>query len=67
MSIKTPADLSKAVTSVLALCRDEESLAGLDPSELSTLLRSASEVCANVAMHNLAMMNMANILNRSGG
>ena len=67
MSIKTPADLSKAVTTVLAICRDEESLSKLDPSELATLLRSASEVSANVAMHNMAMMNMANILNRSGG
>ena len=62
MAAKMPTDVAKAATTILALCRDEESLAGFDPAELAVALRAASEICNNVAIHNLAMINVANIM-----
>lgn len=67
MSIKEPTDLAKKATVVLDLCRGEPSLQGLDHTEMATMLRTAANVYAEMAAHNLTMMNIANILAGSVG
>lgn len=62
MNIEKPADLSRAATAVLTLCRAQGGLKDLDASELSTVLRTASDVCTQMAAHNTSMLLLANLL-----
>lgn len=62
MAIEKPADLSRAATAVLTLCRAQDNLKGLDHAELATTLRAAADVCTQLMAHNVSMVHIANLL-----
>lgn len=64
--ITESADLTRRATSVLTLCRMEESLKALDHLELATVLRTAADACTEIAAHNLALINFANMMKNGG-
>ena len=62
MSIEKLADLSRAVTAVLTLCRAQDGLKDFDAAELATVLMTAGGVCTQMAAHNTSMVILANLI-----
>lgn len=62
MKIIEPENLAALSAFAIRECRKDPELVALDPMELATVLRTAADACTELAAHNVALINLANIL-----